>query len=119
MRHNILPERVAEIVSVMRQSEQGFFELSSKEGTYCALGCIAEAYRRAFPHSCNWVTSSNLISFDIAGDRCRSKLPIEVLIWAAGDYHASIFIDRECISTLNDAKKYTLNEFADILEGKL
>lgn len=119
MRHNILLERVPEIVAVMRQSEQCFFELSSKEGAYCALGCIAEAYRRAYPHSCNWVTT-DVINFEIQGNRYRSKLPIEVIEWAIGDNSAiTIFIDGKYMSELNDAQKYTLNEFADILEGKI
>ena len=46
-KHNVKPERVAEIVAVMRESKQSFGVLSAGEGCYCAMGCIAEAYRRA------------------------------------------------------------------------
>lgn len=103
----------------MRQSEQCFYELSSKEGAYCALGCVAEAYRRAHPNSCNWVTPiANLINFELNGNRNRAKLPIEVTRWAIGKANEP-YIDNVPMSILNDSKTYTLNEFADILEGKI
>lgn len=47
LKHNIKPERVAEIAAVMRKSKQAFGVLSDGPGSFCAVGCIAEAYRLA------------------------------------------------------------------------
>ena len=136
-KHNIKLERVEAIVTVMRESKQARGVLSESEGCYCALGCIAEAYRRAHPDNSRWSDIRRLPSggtyrdfvIDVTEGSLIPRsgtLPYVVKEWALNARYreAMIFFDENrftvgvLMDSLNDSKGKSLSWFADVLEGK-
>ena len=142
LKHTIKPELVPQIVAVMRSATQSFGRLSSADNCFCAVGCIAEAYRRA--HSVNHVTT--LAGGDIWWTYAKyaENGPLERVLrgFAPGesakireahsDLHGGLSfvaewasssgsfldIDGRMIEAWNDIDRKPLSWFADVLEGK-
>lgn len=122
---NIKKECIPAIVAVMRESRQCFGTLSKEDGCFCALGCIAEAFRRQHPETFEWRNArlgrSRIAYAGAYGS--TTALPPAVLQWIGAEPFSDgcleVHIDGIQFVTLNDVTHKSLNEIADLLERSI
>lgn len=116
-KHNIKPEVLPIITGVMRTSNQAINVYKNDE-SFCAVGCVLEAYRRTHP-GFYWIGDS-LRSDDLSFRETFNLVTEWMKNGPDGSAYSLNGIDGVGITFihLNDCLDWSLNKIADALEGK-